>query len=855
MTRRRKHQDGLGGPRRSWPAVLAALAFFGLLASTSIILTTLHLHLEPVAAASSHGVPLLTAPRNLPPVALPAVAQPIDPGQPPASLPAVNSAKETAGVAAEDGRIRVLLHDAVRTYQPDVIAYRGALPTLVLPASSHAYTAADLVQYGALIMLANKSALLLDNIFVSANALLSLGSPTLDALYMDSTSGGFATIVAWGGNLSFTGTPSQPFTIMGWDRATRSPAADAGDGRSYLREVGGTMTLTDVRASSLGFWSGRTGGVAWTGVSGAASKGGATASTFTDDTYGAFVSRGQGVTFTSDLFEFNELDGLHIHRYSVGSQVTSSSAARNGGNGFLVDRATQNTTLKGDVSEHNAANGYFIDGRPLVSGASASGGSVQPGSGTVLDGSAATGNAHTGILVEGGTGTVIKATQVCATTTAIGVRAGAVNSVLTGNYIGCHPQSGLSVGPAAPGTVISGNSLSDPRVGVLIRGSGPVELDNNRIIGATVFGVTARGAASQVKGVGNVLSGTGFRAVDARADAAPPALSGTDTSGWAHHAEVTFLSYLEFHPLAALWLGILVVVIIAAAWSFRRRLPPHPYPVSTRWRGAAPEAEETRPVLDPGPAWPPRQPQRPAAPAARHARASWDPAAPAWDRAAGQETTPERPPAARPEPPRRREPVFRPHPAPGREPVSSAPPPAERGAVFRPNPAYEREPASRASPSAERGAVFRPNPAYEAESASWAPPPAERRAVFRPNPAYERESASRALPPAGRSTVSRPRPEPARVEGPARPARSAWRDSPARADPEPALAAAWEDPFSLPAERFPAPAAERYPAAHSEPPWPAVPAQPRGGWPRQSDRETARERADSTRPMPKVPDR
>jgi len=39
---------------------------------------------------------------------------------------------------------------------------------------------------------------------------------------------GFATIVAWGGNLSFTGTPSQPFTIMGWDRATRSPAADVG---------------------------------------------------------------------------------------------------------------------------------------------------------------------------------------------------------------------------------------------------------------------------------------------------------------------------------------------------------------------------------------------------------------------------------------------------------------------------------------------------------------------------------------------------------------------------------------------------------------------------------------------------
>ena len=825
MTRSRKHQHGPGGRRRSWPAVLAALAFFGLLASTSIILTTLHLHLEPVAATSSYGVPLLTAPRNPPPVALPAVAQPIDPGQPPAAHPAVNSAKETAEVAAEDARIRVLLHDAVRTYQPEVIAYRGALPTLVLPAGPHVYTAADLVQYGALIMLANHSALLLDNIFVSTNAQLSLGSPTLDALYMDSTSGGFATIVGWGGDLSFTGTPSRPFTIMGWDRATRSPAADAGDGRSYLREVGATMALTDVRASSLGFWSGRTGGVAWTGVSGAASKGGATASTFSDDTYGAFVSRGQGVTFTSDLFEFNQLDGLHIHRYSVGSQVTSSSASRNGGNGFLVDRATLNTTLKGDVSEHNAANGYFIDGRPLVSGASASGGSVQPGSGTVLEGSAATGNAHTGILVEGGTRTVIKANQVCATTTAIGVRAGATNSVLTGNDVRCRPQAGLSVGPAAPGTVISGNSVSDPRIGVLVRSSGPVELDNNRIFGATVFGVTARGATSQVKGVGNALSGTGFRAVDARADAAPPALSGTDASGWVHHAKVTFLSYLKFHPLAALWLGILLVVIVAAAWSFRRRLPPHPYPVSTRWRGAAPDAEETRPVPDRGPAWPQSRSQLPAAPTARHARAGWEPAASPWDRPAGQETRPERSPAARPEPPRRREPVFRPHPAPEREPASSAPAPAERRAVFRPNPAYERA------------------------SASWAPPPAERRAVFRPSPLAEPEPVSRALPSADRRAVSRP--EPAWVESPARPARSAWRDSSAPGGPEPARAGAWDDPFSPPPARFPAAGAERYPAAQSEPPWPARPAQPSRGWPG----ETTRYSADITRPMPKVSDR
>ena len=535
---------------------------------------------------------------------LPVVAQPIAPSQPPASLPNVSPAKEASVVSAEDGRIRMLLHDAVRIYQPEVIPYRGALPTVVLTAGSHVYTAADLIQYGALVMLPNHAALLLDNIFVSTNARLSLGAPTFSALYMDSTSGGFASIVAWGGSLSFTGTSSQPLTIMGWNRATKTAATDEGNGRSYIREVGGTMTLTDVRASSLGFWSGRTGGVASTGVSGVPSAGGATNSTFTQDIYGAFVSRGRGVTFSGDLFEFNALDGLHIHRYSVGSRVMSSSSSRNGGNGFLIDRATQNTGLQGDLSQHNATNGYFVDGRPLVSGASASGSSVQPSTGTVLENSAATGNGHIGILVEGGSGTVIKADEICDKTTAIVVRSGATNSVVTGNDIRCAPRSGMSVGPLAPGTVISGNTMASPHIGMLIRSSGPIEVDNNRIIGATTFGITARGVSSQVKGVGNVISGTGFRAVDARALADTPGLSGTDTSGWAHHAHVTFWTYLQFHPLAALWLGILVLVILAAAWSYRRRLPPHPYPASTRWGGATPEPQEASPLADPGPAWP-----------------------------------------------------------------------------------------------------------------------------------------------------------------------------------------------------------------------------------------------------------
>jgi hypothetical protein len=601
MSIKRKKSDSHTGASSAWPLVLAAAAVFCLLAALPVLLPLVDLQLAPSAAKTSHGVTLLPAPSAPAPVAVPAVAQPVDADGQAASLPTVNGTREAAAVAAEDSRIRIMLHDAAHTYEPEVIPTRGSLPTLVLTAGQGTYTAADLVQYGALVMLPHNAALLLDNIFVSTNAHLDLGGPNLRTIYLDNGSGGFATIVAWGGNLSFYGSAGQPMTIMGWNRTLNAPAQDSGSGRSYIREVGGKMTLSDVRVSSLGFWSGRTGGVAWTGLTGAASTGDATNSTFTDDTYGSFVSRGSGVTFRDDLFEFNELDGLHIHRYSVNSTVSASSAARNGGNGFVVSPATQNTKLKDDLSEHNAGNGYFINGKPIATGASASGGSVAPGSGTVVADSAALNNGEIGILVEGGTGTVIEGDQVCASVTAVAVRYDVTQAVLTGNDIRCAPRSGFSIGPATPGLMLSGNTVVSPRTGVLISNSGPIELDSNHIAGATVFGVSARGTSSKVTGVGNVISGTGFRAIDARADASMPALSESNVSDWAYHGRVSFWSYLRFHPLAALWLGIVILVLLAWVWSHRRKLPRHPYPASTNWRGDAPATPAAEPAPRPVP--------------------------------------------------------------------------------------------------------------------------------------------------------------------------------------------------------------------------------------------------------------
>jgi len=596
---RRKGRQGSpkAAGRRSWLAVLAAVCVFGLLGTTPLVLKELHVATHPVAATSAHGLALLPHPLNRRPVQVPPVARAINPGQPAALFPTANPAKEAALVTEEDNRLRTLFHTAVHINRPEVVPVRGSVPTLVLTPRRSSYGAGDLVRYGALVRLPNHAGLLLYHVFVAPRATLLLGSPGLHALYLDSSADGFASIVTWGGHLDFGGTARRPFTIMGWDRVAKAPAADRGKGRSYIRAIGGSMSFTDARVSALSFWSGRTSRVAWTGLRNQPSTGGATSSTFTNNTYGAFVMRGTDVRFASDLFEFNQLDGVHFHRYSAGSSVISSSLVRNGLNGLMVDRATRATLVRGDVSVHNQRNGYFVDGRPLVAGASASGNSVAPGSGTTIEHSVATHNGRAGILVEGGVGTVIEADQVCGAITGISIKYGAANSVLTGNYVSCSPQSGLSLGPGASNTVASGNTIVGSRIGMLIRAVGQLQIDNNLVARARIFGISVRGPSSRVRGVSNTITGTGFRPVDTRAQARVPALYGTDTSAWTHHAKLTFFSYLRFHPLAALWLGIVLLFVLGFLWSRRRRLPPHPYAYSTHWTRTVPEVRPL-PVRD-----------------------------------------------------------------------------------------------------------------------------------------------------------------------------------------------------------------------------------------------------------------
>ena len=566
--------------RRGYLAAFLALCLFaGLAAGPWVRGVAVGPAWVRASVGSLTAAPQAQAPEVLPPVTLVATARPQLPDGPRASAPSHDAGHQIALVALEDRRLRTLLHRSARLVTPTVISLPGSVPTLVLPPRPAPYTAADLIRSGALVAQPGGStALLVDSVLaVRGTTLLLVGSST-STLLMNGDPDRFTSIVSWGGRLMITGTAAAPLRIMGWNRTAGRPAADLGQGRSYLRAVGADMVLRFARVSALGFWSGRTGGVAWTGSRAQPSVGGADNSVFSGNTYGVFLSHTDHLRFTDDLFQFNDLDGLHLHRYAAHTTVSGSAAARNGGAGFVVDRGATATVLSGDLSVNNGGDGYLLDGRPLAAQTAATGSGNASSVGTTLTASDSELDGRTGILVEGGQATVLSRNRICAPITAIALRDLATATVLAGNDIECGGRVAVSIGPGVVGTTMTANRFSDARIGVLIRGASGVRLVNNAFSRISVFGLSLRGATPGVVGAGNSIAGHGLRPVDVRAGAIPATLTGTDLTGWTRNSHPTPMDYLRYHPILLIWLVILALVAVAYCLTrLRRRAPARLY--------------------------------------------------------------------------------------------------------------------------------------------------------------------------------------------------------------------------------------------------------------------------------------
>lgn len=555
-------------------------------------------------------------------------------------------ASEAEFVAAEDQRlleVRTVGSLSSWSNTPISSPYRlatGANYTLVLTSRSEPYTVEDLLGLApqTFVRQPDGAYLLSENIVVDLGATLNLGAAGGLRLQMASDEQGFVSIVNYGGRLNIQGTTGAPAEIASFDRQTGQPDGVTDDGRAYLRSVGGQISIKHAEISSLGFWSGRTGGLALTGTDrptggaldelgqpldlgerdpvGAAEPDGPAVegnrrsalgevlpsgrlpvptvdvdspeysfvsaaisdTEVHDNAFGIFVSGANGLDIRESSFSRNLVGGIVLHRYVVNAVVEATEALDNGQDGVVLSRATTGIVLSEIRANENGRNGITISGQPLANGPNATGMGVESYGNNSLANSQASRNGRYGVEVLGGRNVALLANDVDANRMGIVVREAAESVDVVGNQVDDSISQGIAVRDGVTGATVSGNIVTGGETSLYIRDS-VATVDSNTLTDAANHAVSLVGTVDTTSLQSNKITGSGPSAIDAKR-APDVERSGwvNDTSGW--HDTTPFLVTLKrfLQPLTLMWLLLGVLLVFTALRGARsRRQKAHPY--------------------------------------------------------------------------------------------------------------------------------------------------------------------------------------------------------------------------------------------------------------------------------------
>lgn len=488
-------------------------------------------------------------------------------------------------VQREDNRIRAALRTGVRAPSLKPIVTKESLPTLVLVKRAAPYTAADLVR-ARVLAVSGGAGLLTANVFVGPGAVLAIDGRQLSTLRLTSGPAGFTTLVTWGGSLRL----GSGLSVTSWDPAKQAPDTVSYDGRAYVRANTGDLRMDGVNVTALGFWSGRTGGVAWTGDDTGSATGTAVDSSFTGNHYGLFLSRSADVRLDRVRVTRSIRDGIRIHRGAMRTLVTASTVSAAGDDGIVVSRGSQSSVLQGVTSTANTGTGLVLGGRSLASSATVSGAATTPTNGTVVDGATITANRGVSVRVHGGVGTILRRLTVRGTDRGIVLQDHAKAVSIERSTVTGTGSAGLVL-DGDEQSVVSDSRFSGWRTGIQLRSSRQPVLRRDTVTDATLFGLSFRGQVTTPIVDHCTLSGRGPRAVDVRRlvpASPPPVLTGSNIAGWrVAVAPKSFQQVIEEHP--ALWAWTLILIAPPLLWQrarARAKLRPgntHPYTETTKW--------------------------------------------------------------------------------------------------------------------------------------------------------------------------------------------------------------------------------------------------------------------------------
>ncbi|MBN9177793.1 MAG: right-handed parallel beta-helix repeat-containing protein [Microbacterium sp.] len=553
MTSFTDEERGTSSPRRRWIGRALVVVAVVLLGGAVVMLTDLaRTGKAPWEAWFAAPTPAVSASVSASPTPSPtatdAAADAIDLGDP-ATL-----------VALDDLRLATILKmDATDPAIP------ATLGTVVLAARDIPYTLDDLIAAGAATSDGGGFFTIVRSVVVRSGAVLQITAPGATVRLYSGGGGQFVSIVAWGGGLVFSGAQDAPLTVMGVTDAAGTADADASDGRAYVRVHDGALVTTDVQFNSLGFWSGRTGGVAVTSSATGLAVAQLTRTRIDSTHYGVYLSGVLASTLSQVTVTGADDDGIVVSG-SSGVTIDQTTVSDVAGNGITVDRGAQKIAITGSSIARASGHGIRIDGSPLATGPSAGGyPTVRPREYTLTDVTISDAGEGGALLVETDDATIAGLTV---TGESIGARlVGPTTGVtVTGSSLSSTSGAGLAVSQRVRDLSVSDSSVDGHGRAVTVSDSrgtitgGDVGVD----VGHPIEVVDD----SRLTVTGARLTGSGQDPVFVDAGSTAKT-SDLDLSAWTFESE--FVTFLNNHPMMWLWLLVLVIPLVGLPLIRRRR--------------------------------------------------------------------------------------------------------------------------------------------------------------------------------------------------------------------------------------------------------------------------------------------
>lgn len=483
-----------------------------------------------------------------------------------------DAGRQYAALAREDHRLLALVGSVRWGVGPYVEGLNGE-DTLVLTPGGPAYGLADLHALGAATTLPDGTVLLTRSVLVAPGARLLIEAPGT-TLRLRSEESGFVSLVAWKADLVLAGAAGAPLRVISWDSQRGRPDSDVVDGRAYVRDVSGDMRVLNADVSHLGFWAGRTSGVAWTGSSSTAATGSIEGSSFRSNHYGAFAAQGEGLTVRDAEFTGNAVDGLALHRGTERTNIQSSSASGNGRHGFSADDGSEVVTLIGVTAARNEAHGVFFSGAPLSAGQSVGGAPLRTYGQVRVYGGELRENGKAGLRVVDGRRVEVSRTRATGNRDGIVLAGTAAPATVEDAVVTGSRRLGISVTGGA--ATVSGNHVSGAETGIRIQDAA-VQVTGNVVARGTGHAVSVVGTSAGSSVTGNTLSGRGPSGLDTFRLAPDVAIetAGNDVEGWTRDRDnwEYWSTFVPQHPMLLLWVVILGLPLGVALGGRKRRIP------------------------------------------------------------------------------------------------------------------------------------------------------------------------------------------------------------------------------------------------------------------------------------------